>query len=81
MFQQFAFFYVETGQKLDKAKIYVIKALALKETAESYYILGLIYEKNVNADDALTAFEKALKLEPKNNNYRVKFNELFQRSL
>jgi tetratricopeptide (TPR) repeat protein len=76
-----AFFYVETSQKLDKAKAYIKEALALKETAKGYYVSGLLYEKKGDTNDALAAFEKAVKLEPTNNTYKVKFNELFQRNL
>jgi tetratricopeptide (TPR) repeat protein len=79
--QEAAFFYIETGQNLDKAKAYTQEALALKATAKGYYVSGLLYEKTDNPNDALAAFEKAVKLEPKNNTYRVKFNELFQRNL
>lgn len=81
VFQQFAAFYLESDQKLDTAIENVQKALALKETAESYYVLGLLYEKTGNDKEALAAFEKAVKLEPTNKNYKAKFNDLFQRNL
>ncbi|MHC5184384.1 MAG: tetratricopeptide repeat protein [Planctomycetota bacterium] len=43
--------------------------------------MGLLYEKTGNDKEALAAFEKAVKLEPTNKNYKAKFNDLFQRNL
>ncbi|MBC8392100.1 MAG: tetratricopeptide repeat protein [Deltaproteobacteria bacterium] len=80
VYQQFAFFYLNAEHKPKKAREYAEKALALNEAAESYFILGLSYEKTAKNKDALTAFEKAMKLEPETQKYRVKYNELSKRN-
>ena len=80
VFREAAFFYLNAVQKPKKAKEYVKKSIALKETAESYFILGLIHEKTAKHKDALAAFEKALRLEPENQKYRVKYDELSKKN-
>ncbi|MHC4760062.1 MAG: tetratricopeptide repeat protein [Planctomycetota bacterium] len=80
VFREAAFFYLNAQQELNIAKAYAQKALALKRTAESYYILGLVHEAMSNYIEALVAFEQAMKLEPNVQKYRLKYNEMFQKN-
>jgi len=80
LYQQFSFLYLGTNRKLDKAKEYAEKAIDLKETGESYFILGLIYERNSEPKKAMAAIEKAIRLEPKNIKYGQKYTEMIKRN-
>ena len=80
VFRGAALFYLNAEQKPKKAREYAEKALAVEETAESFFILGLTYEKTAKNKDALTAFEKAMRLKPENQKYRLKYNELSKRN-
>jgi len=56
--------YQEKGD-LDKAEMYLLKAVALKDdNPETYNNLGVVYGKRDKSKEALAYFEKALSLDP-----------------
>ena len=62
--------YLQAGRKLPQAKALALKAADMEPRAENYFLLSIACQKNLDAPGALAAIEKAISLEPDNQEYR-----------
>ena len=80
IYREFASLYIETNHKPDEAIKLAEKAVALKESAKNYFILGHAYHVNSDLTKTLSAMKKAVKLDPKNVRYRQIYNKIKRKS-
>jgi tetratricopeptide (TPR) repeat protein len=71
-----ALLYLNTNQQLPLAQKLAATAVKLEPNAASYFALGWAYAKNGNRADALSALQKATRLDPKNATYRQFYESL-----
>ncbi len=62
--------YVQTDRKLSEARTLARKAVELEPVAANYFLLSSACEKNGDDPGALTAIQRAVKLDPGNLRYR-----------
>jgi tetratricopeptide (TPR) repeat protein len=71
--------YLQTGRKLDEARSLAQTAVRLEPSAANFRLLGEAYDKNGDREGALSAMERAIALEPGNDQYRRIYGWLKQR--
>lgn len=62
--------YLQSNRKLSQASELAKTAVELQPTASHYFLLGVTCQRNGNLGDASQAIEKAMKLDPRNPQYR-----------
>lgn len=68
-YQELTRLYLRIKRNLREAKTLAAKAVALQPQADTYYDLGLACLANEDLDEALTALEQAIELDPGNATY------------
>ena len=61
---------LKTGKRLKETLSLAQKAVQLKGSADHYYTLSKAHDVNGNGQAALSAIEKAIRLDPDNPKYR-----------
>jgi tetratricopeptide (TPR) repeat protein len=62
--------YLQANRNLHQAKTLASRAVELEPTAPNYFILAAACDKNGDAAGTLSAIERAIKLDPNNEQYR-----------
>lgn len=78
LYRAAAFIYGATQNNLNEAEALAEKAVELRATAENYYILGQVCNRNSNRTEALSALEKAVELAPDNPAYKRFHNKVLR---
>jgi tetratricopeptide (TPR) repeat protein len=71
-----AYLYLITNIKPPEARKLAEKAVALEKTGKNFFILGWACHVNGDRASAMSAIQKAIKLEPGNNEYRQMYEDL-----
>jgi tetratricopeptide (TPR) repeat protein len=74
-YQSLVMLYVQAGQKLPEAKRLATILVQKKPTANSYFILAQTCIRTGDQPGTLKALEKAMKLDPKNQTYRMLYQQ------
>jgi len=78
-YQALAGVYLKTGRKLPEARSLAETAVRLQPTAANYRLLAEACDKNGDGQGALSAMERAIALEPNNDQYRRIYERWKQR--
>jgi Flp pilus assembly protein TadD len=70
---------LNAGRKLDEARSLAQTAVRLEPSAASFLVLGEACDRNGDRQGALSAMERAIALEPGNDQYRRIYGWLKQR--
>ena len=70
--------YLRTNRKTDQAQVLAEKVLALEPSAPNYYMLAVARLRNNDRTGAFEAVQKALALNPNEENYQQLFRQLQQ---
>jgi cytochrome c-type biogenesis protein CcmH/NrfG len=79
-YRELARFYLRTNTNLAQAHALAKKAIALKENAETYFLLGWAADVNGDRAGALQAMEQAIRLQPGNQKYRQIYERIKTRN-
>lgn len=69
-YRELARFYLTSGANLPKALELAKKATDMEASAENFFVLSWAYDVNRDRPAALNAIKKAIRMDPKNRNYR-----------
>ena len=78
-YQELARLYLRARKKLDHAQMLASKAVALQANADNYFLLGWACDVNGKAQEAMTALEQAMQLDPTQAKYRQTYERIKQR--
>jgi tetratricopeptide (TPR) repeat protein len=68
--------YLQSGSHLSEAKEFAETAVRLYPSAANYFVLGTVCDRTGDADGALSALEKAVKLAPDNAEFRRAYERI-----
>jgi tetratricopeptide (TPR) repeat protein len=78
-YRELAMLYLNAGRKLDEARSLAQAAVRLEPSAANFRLLGEACDRNSDRQGALSAMERAIALEPGNDQYRRIYGWLKQR--
>jgi tetratricopeptide (TPR) repeat protein len=78
-YRELAKVYLKTNKNLPQARQLAEKAVAIKASADNYYILSCAFYSNGEILRALAAIQHALKLDPNNKQYILLYEHIQQR--
>ena len=81
LYREFAMLHIKTKTEPAKAQKLAQKAVALEESAMSYYVLGLAYAGNSKPKKAVTAYQRALERDPDNMAVKRAYDSLKKRGV
>ena len=78
-YRELARVYLKTNKNLSQARQLAEKAVAIKASADNYYILSCAFYSNGEIVRASAAIQRALKLDPGNKQYMLLYENIQQR--
>jgi protein O-GlcNAc transferase len=75
-YRELARMYLKTGKQVTQAQSLAQQAVALEATAENYFLLSQALHRNMNTDSALKALQRAVQLDPRNQDYQRVYHQL-----
>jgi tetratricopeptide (TPR) repeat protein len=79
-YRELARLYLKKGQKLPQARQLAEKAVALEATATNYFVFSWACYANGDIANALPAIQRAIKLDPGNQQYPLLYKQIQQRN-